>query len=229
MKPRILATIICTTATATAVSAQLGIPYNRPQGRIAGISVAPAVMGPSESILSDVINQERKINIFAGLTRDVSTVADRLESSGHNTTVLAPLNSVMSALPRKPWEDPEEYHNLGADAYEGAEGEQRAEENLRRFVEAHVVPMSPWPENHEAKTLDGRTLWWEEVDGARMVSRAWSSRKECGLIKLQIRPDNIEVESVPKQVANGEVWLVKSVVNYASKFAPQVRASGRVS
>lgn len=73
-------------------------------------------------------------------------------------------------LPRKPWEDPEDYDKLGADAYEGPEGEGRAQNNLRRFVEAHVVPVSPWKEGEKVKTLAGGEVWWEGKDGVKYVS-----------------------------------------------------------
>jgi hypothetical protein len=57
--------------------------------------------------ISDILPKTRSINIFAGLTRDISSVTSRLESQDptENATLLAPLNSAMTALPRKPWED----------------------------------------------------------------------------------------------------------------------------
>jgi hypothetical protein len=73
-------------------------------------------------------------------------------------------------LPRKPWEDPKDYNQLGTEAYEGGEGEERAQKNLRRFVEAHVVPASPWKEGEKLKTLAGGEVWWEEKDGNKVVS-----------------------------------------------------------
>lgn len=75
------------------------------------------------------------------------------------------------ALPRKPWEDPKDYDKLGADAYEGVPGEERAQKNLKRFVEAHVVPVSPWKEGEKVDTLTGGKVWWENKDGVKIVSR----------------------------------------------------------
>ena len=34
---------------------------------------------------------------------------------------------------------------------------------------------------------------------------------------LQIQPDGIEVESVADRVANGEVWILKGVLNVTSE------------
>ncbi|KAI9701635.1 MAG: hypothetical protein M1820_006406 [Bogoriella megaspora] len=156
---------------------------------------------PSSSILiSDVVGRSVSINIFAGFTRDISGISSRLDTASQNSTILAPLNTEITKLPRKPWEDPQDYEKLGTQAYEGQDGSQRAQENLNRFVEAHVVPESPWEEGKKVKTLGGKELWWEGRSGG---------------VKL-IHPDGIEVDSVADKVANGEVWILKGVLNYAS-------------
>ncbi|KAG7138372.1 FAS1 domain-containing protein like [Verticillium longisporum] len=151
--------------------------------------------GQGSVILSDVLNRDKSINIFAGFTHDIETAANRLDDSGKNTTILAPLNSAVEALPRKPWEDPEDYNRLGT----GDDGQERASRNLRRFVEAHLVPVSPWQENQKARTIGGDgEVWWENKDGAKFI-----------------QPGDIEVVSIASTVANGEVWIIKGVRNYA--------------
>jgi len=123
-------------------------------------------------IISDALPHTRTISIFAGLTRDIVSIASRFDNVEKNTTVLAPSNGAMMALPRKPWEDPEEYKALGQKAYEGDDGEARAKENTLRFVQAHVVPRSPWKEGEKVKTLQGGAeIWWEAKEGGvRVVS-----------------------------------------------------------
>lgn len=154
----------------------------------------------SAVVISDIITLDRKINIFAGLTRDIGSISNRLDNTGLNTTVLAPLNSAVTALPRKPWEDPKEYATMGANAYAGEEGEDRAHGNLRRFVEAHAVPVSPWEEGQKVKTVGGGELWWERnQDGSR-----------------SIMPGGVVVDGVAAKAGNGEVWVLKEVLNYAS-------------
>ncbi|KAL0935305.1 uncharacterized protein CTRU02_209896 [Colletotrichum truncatum] len=149
--------------------------------------------------LSDVMGRDRSINVFAGFTRDIESASRRLDDQAHNTTVLAPLNSAVENLPRKPWEDPKEYQHFGENAYEGDDGQERAQRNIQRFVEAHMVPVSPWPENHKAKAIgDDRDIWWENKDGTKFI-----------------QPGNIEVVNVASTVANGEVWIIKEVRNYA--------------
>lgn len=155
--------------------------------------------GSGSVVLSDVVGKERSINLFAGFTRDVESVSRRLDDGKQNSTVLAPLNSAVERLPRKPWEDARDYDALGTEAYEGGDGQERARRNLGRFAEAHVVPVSPWEEGDKVKTLLGdREVWWETKDGKKVI-----------------QPDNIEVDSVASQVGNGEIWIIKGVRNYA--------------
>jgi hypothetical protein len=115
----------------------------------------------SNLIISDIIAKTRQVSIFGTLTRDFDTVSKRLNDKTVNTTVLAPLNSAINALPRKPWEDPEDYERFGkVEAYKGQSGEERARKNLQRFVEAHLVPVSPWKEGVEVETVGGGKLSW---------------------------------------------------------------------
>lgn len=130
----------------------------------------PNAGGPGTVILSDVMGRDRSINIFAGLVRDVESASKRLDDAGQNSTVLAPLNSAMEKMPRKPWEDAQDYDKLGTDAYEGDEGWERAQKNIRRFVEAHIVPVNPWKEGEKVDVMGGGQVWWESKDGAKIVS-----------------------------------------------------------
>ncbi|KAF2636594.1 hypothetical protein P280DRAFT_408739 [Massarina eburnea CBS 473.64] len=142
-------------------------------------------------IISDVIGKTQSIAIFSALTRDIDPVSGRLDDASQNATVLAPDNSVMRDLKRKPWEDAEDYSTFGAEAYKGQDGEDRAHKNLRRFVERHIVPESPWEEGKKVQTLAGNEVWWEMRDG-----------------KQKIQPADIEVTSIADKVSNGQVWVI---------------------
>ncbi|KAK8203841.1 hypothetical protein IWZ01DRAFT_514115 [Phyllosticta capitalensis] len=150
-----------------------------------------------EPILSDVMGRDRSINIFSGFTRDVDAVSARLDDSNKNATILAPQNAAIAKLPRKPWENPQDYDALGSEAYVGAEGEGRANKNLQKFVDAHIVPRSPWQEDEKVQTVAGSTVWYEVKDGKKFI-----------------QPGNVEVLSVADKVANGQVWIIKDVLNY---------------
>jgi len=156
--------------------------------------------GSPDLIVSDILSKTREINIFASLTRDIESISARLNNGAKNTTVLAPTNVAVQHLPRKPWEDPDDYEMFGSEgAYAGVEGESRAARNLRRFVEAHLVPQSPWPAKMEVETLGGGKIYWD--------------RGEDG--KIYIQPGNIEVDRVATEVSNGQVWILEGIINYA--------------
>ncbi|KAL4786647.1 hypothetical protein BJX76DRAFT_320948 [Aspergillus varians] len=175
------------------------------QQPLKGAAMAPpsedtsAQRGSGDPIVSDVLPKTRGINIFASLTRQFESVESRLNDPSQNVTVLAPRNSAIQDLPRKPWENPDDYEKFGeTKAYEGDEGQDRARRNLERFVSAHVVVQSPWNEGDEAETIGGDKLKWRK-DGD----------------KIYIEPSGIEVESIAEQVSNGEVWILNGVINYA--------------
>lgn len=173
---------------------------------------------PGGVMLSDVMGRERSVNIFAGFTRDIQSISQRLDDSSQNSTILAPLNSAVETLPRKPWEDARDYDTLGTNAYEGEDGQERAQRNIRRFTEAHIVTASPWQEKDKVKTLLGdREVWWETNDGKKFVRTSVfiHHTKNTHTDSIQIQPDNIEVDSVASKVGNGEVWIIKGVRNYA--------------
>ncbi|KYK54361.1 hypothetical protein DCS_06319 [Drechmeria coniospora] len=148
--------------------------------------------------LADILGTHRSLTSFSSFARLQTSTTALLADLTSNTTVLAPLNSAIERLPRKPWEDPREYEVLGAQAYDGSGGEHRANENLRKFVEAHLLTASPWYRNVRATTVAGKELWWEEKDGKRVIM-----------------PDRVEVEKVASQVANGEIWILTGVLKYA--------------
>ena len=74
--------------------------------------------------------------------------------------------------------DAGEYAALGSGAYRGAAGEDRAQKNLQKFIEAHVLPQSPWKEGDKVEAIAGNTLWVEEKDGKRLVMIPYVSRVE---------------------------------------------------
>jgi hypothetical protein len=110
-------------------------------------------------------------------------VSNRLEDASQNATVLAPDNGAMRSLDHKPWEDPKDYAALGKSAYAGDDGEDRAHRNLRHFVEAHIVPQSPWEAGDKVKTLAGNEVWYEIKDGKKKVRFAMFNRLTDGRLQ----------------------------------------------
>ena len=91
--------------------------------------------------LTDILGTQRSITTFFSLARQHAALSDLLADLRANTTVLAPLNSAVEALPRE--------------------------------------------------------LWWEWRGDTRVIM-----------------PDGVEVERIASRVANGEVWILKGVLNY---------------
>ncbi|KAG6185193.1 hypothetical protein E4U36_001456 [Claviceps purpurea] len=140
--------------------------------------------------LSDTIGPHRSISSFSSFTRMNASLVTLLADLSANLTVLAPLNSAIESLPRKPWE-------RSSDDTDAADGPDRASRNMDSFMRAHLLGVAPWREGQKVKTLGGREIWWEGRAGVRVV---------C--------PDGIEVERVGGRVGNGELWILKGVLKY---------------
>lgn len=154
--------------------------------------------GGAGVLLSDVLGDKR-VNAFASLVRNVESTSRRANDPRQISVVLSPLNSALEALPQKPWEDAADYSEFGSNAYEGAGGRDRAQSNIQRFVERHIVPVAAqdWTEGHKIKPIGQDTLvWWEEsADGKRTV-----------------QPDGIQVREIISTATNGEIWLLEGVL-----------------
>ncbi|KAL1835752.1 hypothetical protein VTJ49DRAFT_6107 [Mycothermus thermophilus] len=149
-------------------------------------------------LLSDVMGRDKSISSFASSARDIEPTARLLDDPSRNTTVLAPQNSAVEGLGRKPWENPRDYDKFGPDAYQGPEGLERARRNIRRFVEAHMIPASPWKQGDRVRpVVGGGEVWWEEKGDTRLI-----------------QPDGITVVGVVGDVGNGQVWIIKGVRDY---------------
>lgn len=179
--------------------------------------------GSGEPVISDVLPKTRGINIFSSLTRQFESVEGRLNDSSRSVTVLAPRNNAIQDLPRKPWENPDDYEKFGEiKAYEGDEGQDRAKRNLERFVSAHIVLQSPWKEGEEVETLGGDKVKWKK-DGDKIYVSIPLVYSICGFVVIvqmltdlfKIEPSGIQVETIAEKVSNGEVWVLNGVVNYS--------------
>ena len=155
---------------------------------------APLSNTMTSQVITDALPAHHSVQIFASLIRDVDSVALLLSSTTQNFTLLAPNNGAMKSLPHKPWEDPAEYKAFGTNVYEGPGGQDRAQKNIKKFVEAHVVPKAGLSEGEKVATLVGveKAVWWEDAgDGKRKIA-----------------PDGVSVESVAGGLANGEIWII---------------------
>lgn len=184
-------------------------------------------------LLSDVMGRDRSINLFASFARDIASISARLDSSEQNSTVLAPLNSAIDNLPRKPWEDAAEYERLGASAYAGGDGRDRAERNMRRFVEAHVLSGgSGWAEGERRRSLlaeegggeGDREVWWEMKGGKRVVS-SFHDLFIVPILAMQLRkrePPSISTRVLKMQTLRVYIGHEASITLNMDSFAPPI-------
>lgn len=120
-------------------------------------------------VVSDILSKVREINIFASLTRDFESLSNRLEDGSQNVTVLAPTNTAIEELPHKPWENPNDYTTYGeSEAYAGEAGRERATDNLKKFVAAHIIVGGSWPEKKEIPNLTGQKIYWEKDENGKI-------------------------------------------------------------
>ncbi|PTB68748.1 hypothetical protein BBK36DRAFT_1156997 [Trichoderma citrinoviride] len=166
-----------------------------PSNQAEETKVQPAVL------LVDILGTQRSLTTFFSLSRMHPETSDPLADPNTKTTVLAPSNVVIEDLPQKPWENTDDYKTFGEQAYDGSGGKDRADENMMRFVQAHLVigQSSPWEAGVKAKTAAGKEVWWEDRGEEKRV----------------VMPDGVEVERVASRVANGEVWILKGVLTSA--------------
>jgi len=134
--------------------------------------------------------------IFTTFTDD--TQATRLSNESLNSTLLAPRNSALQTLPRKPWEDKSNDEQVtkhdSKDLLWNKEAEDKARKNVEDFVAAHVVTKYPIQEGDNLPTLNGSTVSYKVKGGEKYIL-----------------PGNIKVLS-EREAANGAIWVLDGVI-----------------
>ncbi|KAK9458607.1 uncharacterized protein V1516DRAFT_656995 [Lipomyces oligophaga] len=153
-------------------------------------------------LMTDALGVDREVSIFAGLVRQVEELMYRLQDPAKDTMVLAPTNKVMQALPRKPWEDSPDQDPV--DVESGARGEEeRALENIQRFVLSHVVYGYGFPqEGQKVKCGAGVSDLWFSKDSETTVVHRKNTKDEMEATVL-----------ATKSTGNGQVWTIDQALN----------------
>lgn len=119
--------------------------------------------------LADFITLDRSVSIYAGYTRRFADISARLQLADVNSTLLAPNNKDILALPRKPHEGP-----AGSVT---ALDETAADENIRKWVSAHIIPAHVDLPTSEGQTsqyktlLDGKSISIKKLTREEQVSK----------------------------------------------------------
>lgn len=145
--------------------------------------------------LADVIPIDRSLTIYADLARSLGDVQQNLGDDRKQYVVLAPQNAAIMALGRKPWDqklDPDGR----IDPPLAALDEGSAEENIRRFVEAHIVQAQGMRQGETYRTLAGMEVSWTADGGVKTI-----------------HPGGIAVLQEIDTAVNGAIWVLDGVMD----------------
>lgn len=141
-------------------------------------------------LLADIIGL-KQCTIMSDYAMNLEGIARRLLDPSQRTLVLAPINSAITALPRKPWVDgPVDAQDPKISPLRN---EDRAARNIEAFVERHVVSQYPLPAGAEAKNMAGQAISVEMKDEEKYIN---------GKYKVLVE----------KTAANGAIWVISGVI-----------------
>lgn len=143
-------------------------------------------------LLTDLLTRLKSVQIFHGYIREVDSVYERLSNESKKSIVLAPQDSSLVDLLRKPWESLDDYAEFGVQSYEGKAGKDRADKNLQRYVKEHVVDSGFMTQDSKYENLNGNPVWYEILKDGN---------------EKYLHPSNVHIESI-HQVKNGAVWIL---------------------
>jgi uncharacterized surface protein with fasciclin (FAS1) repeats len=124
--------------------------------------------------------------------------AIRLADDSTNSTLLAPTNSALQTLPRKPWEDKAEDGQVtrhgSKNSFWNKEAEDKARKNIEEFVASHLVTKYPIEEGKQLPTLKGTYISYKVKGGEKFID-----------------PGNIKALG-EREAANGAIWVLDGVI-----------------
>lgn len=148
-------------------------------------------------LLGDIFGSLRQCTIIGDYVRSAQTVSDRMVDSQRQTLILAPINSAIVSLPRKPWQDgPENAQDPRVDVMRN---DDRASKNIEAFVDRHVIPMFPVEAGTTARNLAGQTLLFEIKDGDKYIDGKHKVLDE-------------------KLASNGAIWVISGVIEASGEY-----------
>ncbi|GAA5831710.1 hypothetical protein JCM3766R1_004987 [Sporobolomyces carnicolor] len=181
---------------ATLVSAGVAsiVPVQRPL-----FDMTPATSRPA---LTDLLTRSRNSRLFYDYVRDSRLVSTRLGDVSEASTVLAPIDSAIVSLARKPHQGPPgpiTAYSLGS-----REDEHARATYLERWTKRHVVPElvelnKPGP----YVTLGGATVTLVKSEG------------DNGRTTYRVMPGDVEVLEI-ETASNGIILYLKETLNLDS-------------
>ena len=176
-------TLWCTLAglLSTTLAATLPPLEQQPQLPFLDNSMTPSTS--SSPSLTDLLTRS-KSSIFYGYIRESTSISTRLANPLEKTTILAPLNSAILSLARKPHQGPPESVEGHVEGYAGSrEDEQDRADYLENWIKRHMIEGKvDFAEGREYETLH---------DGEKV-----SFVKGDGVVKYKVMPGDVEVVEI---------------------------------
>ncbi|GAA6014193.1 hypothetical protein JCM10207_006128 [Rhodosporidiobolus poonsookiae] len=151
--------------------------------------------------LADVLTRSRQARIMFDYLRDSAQVSTVLVDPSGSSTVLAPVDSAILALARKPHEGPESFDEPDI---RSNEEERRRAEYLEQWVKAHLVLEKV---DLEADGWDGKEYTTMAGSTVRFATSDADGRK--------VLPGDVEVVG-EEQASNGKVLYLRGTLKVPS-------------
>ncbi|BGP14712.1 hypothetical protein JCM10213_002759 [Rhodosporidiobolus nylandii] len=159
------------------------------------------VPSSSSPTLADLLTRSKTARMFYGYSRDSAAVSTLLLDSTGSVTVLAPTDSAITALARKPHQGPPPRNADGGEVRASVEDERAAAEYLERWCKAHIVLERVQLEE------DG----WEEREYATMAGTMVRFARSADGKGRTLLPGDVEVVG-EETASNGKVLYLQGTV-----------------
>lgn len=173
-------------------------------GRTPGSSLDDDLPPAGAPTLGDVIGIDKRASIMSDYALAVDDVARRLSDPDRRTLILAPLNSAIVALPRKPWLG-DANADTNTEEVDTQRDEASADRNIARFVQDHVVDGFPIGAGSSVTTLSGQTL--------KVVQDDENEKK----VLIQDGAGVSHRVLATQTASNGAIWLLDGVLTRSAR------------
>ncbi|EIN14337.1 hypothetical protein PUNSTDRAFT_59633 [Punctularia strigosozonata HHB-11173 SS5] len=155
-------------------------------------------VNPHGPTLADLLTIEPSASIFYSYARETK-FSMRFSEQQSNTTLLVPVNKAVMALARKPHQGPAPGQLEDGVTITEQEYEAQSQENVRKWVGAHIIPDSPVVLSGVYSTLlAGRPVSFS----AKISEPDWSEVKVNGDVSIIAR----------KEASNGVLYLLDGTI-----------------
>ncbi|GAA5996132.1 hypothetical protein JCM5350_000498 [Sporobolomyces pararoseus] len=153
--------------------------------------------------LTDLLTRSKNSRIFYDYLRDSSSVSTRLANPLESTTILAPVNSAIIALERRPHQGPPEPAGGYVQGYAGSrQDEQERADYLEKWIKRHLIAGKV--------DLEEESKEYESLLGGDKVS--FARKDQEGQAGYKVMPGDVQVVEI-EQASNGVIFYLQGTLN----------------